>query len=52
MERYFPSLPEGLRGMDIRWLREPLTLEVNGQKITEGGTLRHPKLLTIGGKQL
>lgn len=52
MEQYFSLIPEGLRGTDIRWLRAPLLIEVNGREITEGGTLRHPKLLTIGGKLL
>lgn len=52
MDRYFSTLPVGLKGTDIRWLQEPLPIEVDGMEITEGGTLRHPKLLMIGGKLL
>lgn len=52
LEQYFPSLPEGLKGADIRWLRDAIPLEVNGREITQGGTLRHPKLLSLGGKVL
>ncbi|MVP02016.1 DNA ligase [Paenibacillus lutrae] len=49
LEDYFPAAPEGLRGMDVRWLEEPLPLLVTGREVTENGILRHPKLLSIGG---
>jgi bifunctional non-homologous end joining protein LigD len=52
LEEYFPSLPEGLKGMKIRWLNKPFTCEVTGLEITEGGALRHPKLLSLGGNLL
>jgi bifunctional non-homologous end joining protein LigD len=52
LEDYFPELPEGLKGTKIRWLNEPFTCEVTGLEITEGGALRHPKLLSLGGNLL
>ncbi|SEC55315.1 DNA ligase [Paenibacillus sp. GP183] len=49
---YFTSLPEDLKGMKVRWLNKTFTCEVSGQEITEGGAVRHPKLLSLGGNLL
>ncbi|WP_150275289.1 DNA ligase [Paenibacillus tepidiphilus] len=47
---YFPAgLPEGLRGADIRWLKQPLTVQVSGREVTEAGLLRQPKLQELEG---
>jgi bifunctional non-homologous end joining protein LigD len=52
LEDYFPALPEGLKGTVVRWLNQPIECEVTGLQITEGGLLRHPKLLSLGGNPL
>ncbi|QYR19108.1 DNA ligase [Paenibacillus sp. sptzw28] len=52
MKLYFDSLPAGLKGETVRWLAEPLSIEVTGAERTEGGLIRHPKLLSIGGRTL
>jgi bifunctional non-homologous end joining protein LigD len=52
MKQYFDSLPAGLRGETVRWLAKPLPIEVTGAERTEGGLIRHPKLLSIGGRAL
>lgn len=49
MEDYFGRLPEGLKYKQIRWFNQPLIGTVSGLEMTEGGQLRHPKLLLIGG---
>ncbi len=43
------SLPEGLRGTDIRWLASPITAGVSGRELTQSGLLRHPKLEWLEG---
>jgi bifunctional non-homologous end joining protein LigD len=52
LKDYFSALPEGLKGTEVRWLNAPILCEVTGLQITEGGLLRHPKLLSLGGKAL
>lgn len=49
---YWSSLPEGLRGADVRWLEAPLAGRVSGRELTEGGALRHPKLIDLEGMPL
>ncbi|KKC48695.1 MULTISPECIES: hypothetical protein [unclassified Paenibacillus] len=43
------SLPEGLRGTDIRWLASPIAAGVSGRELTQSGLLRHPKLEWLEG---
>ncbi|MNI77406.1 ATP-dependent DNA ligase [compost metagenome] len=49
LEDYWDRLPEGLKYKQIRWFNQPLIGKVSGLEITEGGQLRHPKLLSLGG---
>jgi bifunctional non-homologous end joining protein LigD len=42
---YFNTLPEALKGQDIRWFTETFTVEVTGTEITDAGTLRHPQIV-------
>ncbi|RXZ77852.1 DNA ligase [Paenibacillaceae bacterium] len=44
-EHYFANLPDGLRGAEVRWFDKPWKLHVTGSELTEGGGLRHPRLL-------
>ncbi len=43
-EDYFPVLPEGLHGAQVRWLNKPFMAVVTGLEMTKAGTLRHPKI--------
>jgi bifunctional non-homologous end joining protein LigD len=44
---YFPILPENLRNEKIMWLNKPFLAEVTGTEITESGSLRHPKIVSL-----
>ncbi|MEK0315832.1 ATP-dependent DNA ligase [Cohnella sp. 56] len=46
---YWDSMPEGLRGADVRWLDRPLAGRVSGREMTDAGLLRHPKLIDLEG---
>jgi bifunctional non-homologous end joining protein LigD len=43
----FPEWPEGLKGTEVRWLRQPIGARVTGSEQTDDGVLRHPKLLML-----
>lgn len=45
----FGYLPEGLKGAHVRWLESPVYARVTGSEVTEEGSLRHPKLLSLEG---
>ncbi|MDB5053220.1 MAG: Bifunctional non-ous end joining protein LigD [Bacilli bacterium] len=44
---YFMPLPEGLRNERILWLNKSFAAEVTGLEITEAGSLRHPKIVSL-----
>jgi bifunctional non-homologous end joining protein LigD len=44
---YFTFLPKELQRESIRWLNTPFIAEVTGMEITESGTLRHPKIVSL-----
>jgi bifunctional non-homologous end joining protein LigD len=44
---YFPTLPDALRNERIMWLNKPFVAEVTGTEITESGSIRHPKIVSL-----
>lgn len=43
----FSSVPAGMKGIQVRWLQNPIAARVIGSEVTEEGVLRHPKLLML-----
>ena len=48
----FSSMPAELRGERVLWLSRPFAMEVTGLELTDGGLLRHPKLLKLHESRL
>ncbi len=48
----FSKLPSELKGEQLLWLDRPFSCEVTGLEMTDGGLLRHPKIVKLKVEEL